>query len=61
MFEVTIEVGECTMRARPTVVTEPPEWNRLLCDVLAEYWPDIYMDEKNTERRLRVIRLDPVG
>jgi deazaflavin-dependent oxidoreductase (nitroreductase family) len=61
MSEVTIEVGERTLRAKPTVVTQQPEWDRLLYDVFGEYWPDIYKYEKNTDRKFPVVRLDPVG
>jgi hypothetical protein len=31
--------------AKPTVVTQQPEWDRLLYDVFAKYWPDVYKYE----------------
>jgi hypothetical protein len=49
MPEMTIEVGKHTLR--PTVVTQQPEWDRLLYDVFAKYWPDVYKYENKPRRR----------
>jgi deazaflavin-dependent oxidoreductase (nitroreductase family) len=61
MSEVTIEVGGHTMTARPTVLREGPERDRLY--VLAvNYWPDLLQYEtKAALRQFPVIRLDPKG
>jgi deazaflavin-dependent oxidoreductase (nitroreductase family) len=59
MPEVTIEVGQRSLRAKPTVVAEQPEWDRLYA-MFGAYWPDVYKYEENTDRKFRMVRLDPL-
>ena len=59
MQEVTIEVGGRTLTAKPTVLREGPERDRL-CAVLVDYWPDLREYETHTTRTSPVVRLDPV-
>ncbi|MFI5754259.1 nitroreductase/quinone reductase family protein [Streptomyces sp. NPDC051569] len=60
MSEVTIEIGERTLRATPTVVSAPEEdWKRLH-DVWGAYWPPLSSYETKTDRRFPLILLDPV-
>jgi deazaflavin-dependent oxidoreductase (nitroreductase family) len=60
MPEVTIEVGERILRARPTVVTHTsPEWERLY-GIWSEYWPDSAQYETMTSRKFPVVKLEPV-
>ncbi len=57
--EVTIEVGDQTLRATSTVVRPTsPEWERLY-GIWAEYWPDAREYETHTDRKFPVIRLEP--
>lgn len=57
--EVTIELGDKTLRASTTVVRPgQPDWERLY-EIWAEYWPDAKEYEKNTDRKFPVIRLEP--
>ncbi|MCP2266699.1 nitroreductase/quinone reductase family protein [Promicromonospora thailandica] len=59
--ELTIEVGDQTLRARATVVRGPsPEWERLY-GIWAEYWPDAKEYETHTDRKFPVVRLEPVA
>jgi deazaflavin-dependent oxidoreductase (nitroreductase family) len=58
MPEVTIEVGGRTLQARPAVVREGPERDRLY-QVLVDIWPDMLQYETSTSRKFPVIRLDP--
>ncbi|WP_063798037.1 nitroreductase/quinone reductase family protein [Streptomyces sp. 150FB] len=57
MSEVTIEVGERTLRAKPTVWREGPERDRLYA-VMVDYWPDFREYETHTSRAFPVIQLD---
>jgi hypothetical protein len=41
-------------------VTQQPEWDRLLYDVFAKYWPDVYKYENKTNRKFPVARLNPL-
>lgn len=60
MSEATVEVGEETIKAKPTVLYEGPERDRLY-EKLVEYWPAFRESyEKNTDRTFPVIRLDPL-
>jgi deazaflavin-dependent oxidoreductase (nitroreductase family) len=59
MAEVTVDVGERTLRAKASVVRETAEWDRLHA-VFAAYWPDMRQYETRTSRRFPMIRLDPV-
>jgi deazaflavin-dependent oxidoreductase (nitroreductase family) len=55
--EVTIELGDKTLRATTTVVRPTsPEWERLY-GIWAEYWPDAKEYETHTDRKFPVIRL----
>jgi deazaflavin-dependent oxidoreductase (nitroreductase family) len=59
MAEVTIEVGERTLKAKPTVLREGPERDRLYA-LAVDYWPDLLQYEtKAAFRQFPVIRLDP--
>jgi len=60
MPEITIELGTGTLTAKPTVVREGAERERLY-SALVEYWPDFLVYETRTTRQFPVIRLDPVG
>ncbi|MFJ2648794.1 nitroreductase/quinone reductase family protein [Streptomyces sp. NPDC087420] len=58
--EVTIEIGERTLRARRTVVRpSDPEWPELY-GVWADYWPDAHEYQKKTSRRFPIVSLDPI-
>jgi deazaflavin-dependent oxidoreductase (nitroreductase family) len=59
--ELTIEVGDRTLRARPTVVRPvSAEWERLY-GIWAEYWPDAKEYETHTDRKFPMVRLEPVA
>src|SRR5262245_33910341 len=59
MLEVTIEVGERTLKAQPTVLREGPERDRLYARAV-DYWPDMLQYEtKAVGRQFPVIRLNP--
>ena len=60
MAEVLIEVGDQTLTAKPTVVRNGPEWDRLHAAVVA-YWPDILEYQTHTLRTFPLIVLDPAG
>ena len=61
MSEVTIEVGERILRAKPTVVThQSPEWERLY-GIWSEYWPASEQYESKTSRKFPIVRLEPVA
>jgi deazaflavin-dependent oxidoreductase (nitroreductase family) len=60
MPEVTVEVGERTVTAKPTVLRDGPERERLYAK-LVEYWPDFTEYETHTDRKFPVIRLDPIS
>ncbi|MFJ4920996.1 nitroreductase/quinone reductase family protein [Streptomyces sp. NPDC088725] len=57
--EVTIEVAERTLKAKPTVWRDGPERDRLY-SVLTEYWPEFHEYEKHTDRTFPVIQLDAI-
>jgi len=57
MPEITIELGTGTLTAKPTVVREGAERERLY-SALVEYWPDFLVYETRTTRQFPVIRLD---
>jgi deazaflavin-dependent oxidoreductase (nitroreductase family) len=60
MAETTVELGESTFRAKPTVLREGPERDRLYT-ALSAFWPDTLEYEKNTDRPFSVIVLEPVA
>jgi deazaflavin-dependent oxidoreductase (nitroreductase family) len=60
MPKITIELGTGTLTAKPTVVREGAERERLYA-ALVEYWPDFLVYETRTARQFPVIRLDPPG
>jgi deazaflavin-dependent oxidoreductase (nitroreductase family) len=60
MGEVTIEVGERTLTAKPTVLRDGPERDRLYPRFI-EYWPDLLEYQTHTDRTFPVVRLDPLG
>ena len=57
--EVVVEVGEQTLSARPTILREGPEWDRLHAAAVA-YWPDILEYQTQTTRSFPLIVLEPV-
>jgi hypothetical protein len=57
---MTLEVGDRTVVATPSVLREGPERDRLYA-VLKEYWPDFTEYETHTSQTFPVIRLDPIG
>ena len=59
MPEVVIEVGEQTLTAKPTILREGPEWDRLHAAAVA-YWPDILEYQTHTTRTFPLIVLDPI-
>jgi deazaflavin-dependent oxidoreductase (nitroreductase family) len=60
MSEITVEVGERTITAKPSVLRDGPERDRLYATMVA-YWPDFTQYETKTSRSFPVIRLDPIG
>lgn len=60
MSEVTVEVGERTLTAKPTVLRDGPERDRLY-PRFVEYWPDLLEYQTHTDRTFPLIRLDPLG
>jgi deazaflavin-dependent oxidoreductase (nitroreductase family) len=58
MTETTIELGQRTFTARPTVLREGAEHERLYAKV-TEFWPDVTSYERNTDRRFAVVVLEP--
>ena len=56
--EVVIEVGERTLSAKPTILREGTEWDRLHAAAVA-YWPDILQYQTHTTRTFPLIVLDP--
>jgi deazaflavin-dependent oxidoreductase (nitroreductase family) len=59
MPQVVIEVGERTLTAKPTILREGPEWERLHTAAVA-YWPDILEYQTHTARTFPLIVLDPI-
>ncbi|PJK22987.1 nitroreductase/quinone reductase family protein [Mycolicibacterium goodii] len=57
--EVVIEVGAQTLTAKPTVLREGPEWDRLHAKAV-EYWPDLVEYQTHTTRSFPLIVLEPV-
>jgi hypothetical protein len=51
MTEVQIEIGEQTISAKPTVLREGAEWDRLHAATVA-YWPDFLDYQTHTTRTL---------
>jgi len=60
MAGTTIEVGERTIKVKPTVLREGAERDRLYA-AYTEFWPNIVDYEKNTDRTFPVILLEPVA
>lgn len=58
--EVQIEIGGQTITAKPTVVREGPEWDRLHAATV-DYWPDVLEYLTHTTRAFPMIVLDPVS
>lgn len=59
MTETTMELGERTIKVKPTVLREGTERDRLYA-AYAEFWPDIVEYEKNTDRAFPVVLLEPL-
>jgi hypothetical protein len=60
MTEVQIEIGEQTISAKPTVLREGPEWDRLHAATVA-YWADFLDYQTHTTRTFPMIVLDPLS
>ena len=60
MPETTIELGERTLKVKPTVLRSGAERDRLYTALVA-YWPDMLEYEKNTDRAFSVVVLEPVA
>lgn len=60
MGEVTIEVGDRTLNAKPTALRDGPERDRLY-PRFVEYWPDLLEYQTHTDRTFPLVRLDPLG
>ena len=56
MPEVAIHVGEQTLTAKPTILREGPEWDRLHAAAV----PDILEYQTHTTRTYPFIVLDPI-
>ena len=59
MPEVAIQLGEQTLTAKPTILREGPEWDRLHAAAV-DYWPDILEYQTHTTRTYPFIVLDPI-
>ena len=59
MPEVAIHVGEQTLTAKPTILREGPEWDRLHAAAV-DYWPNIFEYQTHTTRTYPFIVLDPI-
>lgn len=59
MAEVGIEVSGQILTAKPTILREGAEWNRLHAAMVA-YSPDVLEYQTRTTRRFPLIVLDPV-
>ena len=51
--------GEQTLTAKPPLMREGPEWDRLHAAAVA-YWPDILEYQTHTTRTFPFIVLDPI-
>lgn len=60
MGEVTVEVGDTILTAKPTVLRDGPERDRLYPRYV-EYWPDLLEYQTHTDRTFPLVRLDPLG
>jgi deazaflavin-dependent oxidoreductase (nitroreductase family) len=60
MPEITVEFGDRTITAKPTVLRDGDERARLYAR-LVEYWPDFLQYETKTDRPFPLIRLDPIN
>ncbi|MFI7609315.1 nitroreductase/quinone reductase family protein [Micromonospora sp. NPDC049366] len=60
MPETTIEVGERTLKVKPTVLRSGAERDRLYAAFVA-FWPDMLEYETNTDRPFPVVVLEPVA
>jgi deazaflavin-dependent oxidoreductase (nitroreductase family) len=59
MPETTIEVGERTIKVKPTVLRDGAERDRLYAE-FTKFWPDLTKYEQGTDRPFPVIVLEPV-
>ncbi|WP_162641678.1 nitroreductase/quinone reductase family protein [Streptosporangium sp. 'caverna'] len=61
MSETTIEVGDRTLKVKPSIITDPVERARLYAEV-KKAWPGVLEGyEKLTTREFKVVRLSPIG
>jgi deazaflavin-dependent oxidoreductase (nitroreductase family) len=60
MQEAVIEVGERTLKVKPTVLRDSAERDRLY-KAYVEYWPDLLEYETHTTRPFPVILLEPIA
>jgi deazaflavin-dependent oxidoreductase (nitroreductase family) len=59
MPQTTIEVGERTIKVKPTVLREGAEHDRLYAE-FAQFWPELRKYEERTDRPFPVIVLAPI-
>lgn len=61
MDETVIEVGDDTIKVKPTVLRAGPERDRLY-EKAVEHWPAFREDyEQKTDRAFPIVRLDPIS
>lgn len=61
MSEAVIEVGDDTIKVKPTVLRDGPERDRLYAKAI-EHWPAFREDyEKKTDRTFPIVKLDPIS
>ncbi|HVV17907.1 MAG TPA: nitroreductase/quinone reductase family protein [Pseudonocardiaceae bacterium] len=61
MDETVIEVGDDTIKVKPTVLRAGPERDRLY-EKAVEHWPAFRESyEKKTDRTFPIVRLDPIS
>jgi deazaflavin-dependent oxidoreductase (nitroreductase family) len=60
MPQTTIELGERTIKVKPTVLREGAERDRLYAE-FTKFWPDLREYEKHTDRPFPVVVLEPIA
>jgi deazaflavin-dependent oxidoreductase (nitroreductase family) len=60
MPQTTIELGERTIKVKPTVLRAGAEHDRLYAE-FTKFWPDLRKYETHTDRTFPVVVLEPVA
>jgi deazaflavin-dependent oxidoreductase (nitroreductase family) len=60
MPRTAIELGERTIKVKPTVYREGAERDRLYAEY-AKFWPDLREYERHTDRAFPVVVLEPIA